>query len=225
MSENVKVLIGIPNGSGVFPASTVRGLLELRKPVPCMISIVEKQMIEMARNGLVQQALASGVSHLLMVDDDNPIPPETLEILLTDDKDIVITPILSRNPNAQGVHDLCAFYQRTINIDEKPIKLYEHIENFKDPSPLHRIDGGGTGCVLIKIDVLKKLFAKYKERVFERTYIKFPETEIDGKTYDSRSMSEDIQFCERAIEEGFEVWLDDRVRPLHLTAPKFVKYI
>jgi hypothetical protein len=33
---------------------------------------------------------------MLFVDDDNPIPSNTLEILMADDKDIVIAPILTR---------------------------------------------------------------------------------------------------------------------------------
>jgi hypothetical protein len=55
--------------------------------------------------------------------------------------------------------------------------------------------------MLIKVEVLKKLFLTYKDRVFERTYTKFnKEVEIDGSKFDSRSMSEDIEFCERAID-------------------------
>lgn len=211
----------MPNGSGTVPASMVSSLLQLRKPAPCAFMIVERQMIEMARNGIVMEALKNNVTHVLMVDDDNPIPPDTLEKLLEDDKDIVIAPILSRNPNAKGVHDLCAFYSEEVD----GIKLYNHIEQFKDDGYLHKIDGGGTGCMLIKIEVLAKLFAKYNNRVFERTRDVFPKSiTVDGKEFTERTMSEDVQFCERAIEEGFEIWLDSRVRPLHISGNNFVQY-
>lgn len=220
-----QVLIGIPNGSGYFPAAMVRSLLELRKPVPCSVSIIERQMIEIARNWLVMEAIRSWASHLLLIDDDNPVPADTIEILLGDDKDIVIAPILGRNRNQHGVHPLCAFYAREIEADGQIVKLYDHIIDFKDAWPLHRIDGGWTGCMLIKTDVLKKMMLTYKDRIFERTYQKFEkEVEIDWKMFDSRSMSEDVEFCERAINLGFEVWLDDRVKPLHMTAPKFIQY-
>jgi len=225
MEQDKKVLIGIPNGSGTFPAAMVQSLLELRKPVPCQVMIIERQMIEIARNNLALSAIQSGATHLLMVDDDNPIPADTLEVLLADDKDIVLAPILSRNPNKDGIHDLCAFYSRVVNTENGPLKLYEHIDTFKDSSPLHKVDGGGTGCMLIKTEVLKKMLLLHKDRIFERTFIKFPEIQVDGKKFDSRSMSEDVEFCERAIKEGFEVWLDDRIRPVHLTAIRGVKYI
>lgn len=221
MENNKLILIGMPNGSGQVPASMVSSLLQLRKPAPCAFMIVERQMIELARNGIVAEAIKNNVTHVLMVDDDNPIPADTLEKFLEDDKDIVIAPILSRNPNKDGVHDLCAFYKKEV----EGIKLYKNIEQFTDDGFLHRIDGGGTGCMLIKIEVLKKLFSVYKDRVFERTrdFFDKPIT-VDGKEYTERTMSEDIQFCERAIEQGFEVWLDSRIKPIHITGNNYVKY-
>lgn len=221
MEKNKLILIGMPNGSGQVPAQMVSSLLQLRKPVPCAFMIVERQMIENARNAIVLEALKNKVSHVLMVDDDNPIPPDTLEKLLEDDKDVVIAPIPSRNPNKDGKHDLCAFYTETVD----GVKLYNNIEQFRDDGYLHKIDGGGTGCMLVKAEVLIKLFTKYNNRIFERTRDVFPKPiTYKGKEWTERTMSEDVQFCERAIEEGFEVWLDSRVRPLHITGNKFIQY-
>lgn len=221
MKKETMVLIGMPNGSGQIPAPMVASLLQLRKPVPCGFMVVERQMIEIARNGIVTEALKNGFTHVLMVDDDNPIPPETLEILLADDKDVVIAPILGRNKNHKGVHDLCAFYSEEV----EGIKIYRNIEEFRDGGHLHKIDAGGTGCMLIKIEVFAKLFSIYKNRVFERTRTVFEKPIIvEGKEYLERTMSEDVEFCERAIENGFEVWLDSRVRPLHITGNNFIKY-
>jgi hypothetical protein len=59
-----------------------------------MVTIIERQMIELSRNALVMEAIRSECTHLLMVDDDNPIPADTLELLLQNDKDIIIAPIL-----------------------------------------------------------------------------------------------------------------------------------
>lgn len=215
------VLIGMPNGSGQVPAAMVSSLLQLRKPCPCAFMIVERQMIEMSRNGIVMEALKNGVTHVLMVDDDNPIPADTLEKLLEDDKDIVIAPILSRNANKEGKHDLCAFYSEKVGEE----RIYRNIEQFKDDGFLHKIDGGGTGCMLIKIEVLQKLNSIYKERIFERTrdVFKIPII-VEGKEYTERTMSEDVQFCERAIDAGFEVWLDSRVKPLHITGSRYIQY-
>ena len=221
MKSNNLILIGMPNGSGQVPAPMVSSLLQLHKPCPCAFMVVERQMIEMARNGIVLEGLKNKVSHILMVDDDNPIPSDTLEKMLEDDKDIVIAPILSRNPNKEGKHDLCAFYSEEVDGQ----KIYRNIEKFKENGDLHQIDGGGTGCILIKIEVLAKLFTIYGNRIFERTRDVFERPiVVEGKEYKERTMSEDVQFCERAIDAGFEVWLDSRIKPLHITGNNFVQY-
>ncbi len=221
MDKQNLILIGVPNGSGSFPAVMVTSLLTLHKPVSTGFMIVERQMIEIARNGICQEALKVGATHVLMLDDDNPIPPDTLEKLLEDDKDIVIAPILSRNPSHDGRHALCAFYKREI----EGVKLYDNVTVFKEKGDLHQIDAGGTGCMLIKIDVIKKLSEKFKGRIFERTHEIFDKPiTVDGKEYTDRTMSEDCLFCERAVEEGFEVWLDSRVKPLHITGNKLIQW-
>lgn len=215
------VLIGMPNGSGHIPASMVTSLLQLHKPCPCAFMVVERQMIERARNMIVAEAIKNDCSHLLFVDDDNPIPPDTLELMLAADKDIILAPILTRHPGPTGKHTLCAFYSE----QTQGQTIYRPIEEFTDIGPLHKIDGGGTGCMLIKIEVLKKLSPKYLGNIFERTKTVFDKPiTVKGQEYTERTMSEDMEFCERAIKEGFEVWLDERIRPIHLTGVRHVQW-
>lgn len=79
--------------------------------------------------------------------------------------------------------------------------------------------------MLIKTEVLKKLLPLFNGMVFERTRTVFEKPiTVNGKVFTERTMSEDVQFCERAIEAGFEVWLDSRVKPMHITGNQFVKY-
>lgn len=204
--KDKKILIGVPCGSGYMPTQMVQSLLQLHKPCPCAFLTIERQRIDKVRNYMVQQALLQGVDYLLMIDDDNPIQPETLELLLEDDKDIVGATILSRNPNTQGIHDMCAFYAHEHKVDGKKLKLYDNIKDFKEEGFLHKVDAIGTGCILIKTKVLAKMITKYKDGLFEFGDIKFKKKiVIDGKEYDRRTMSEDCEFSERAINCGFEV--------------------
>lgn len=222
METGKKILIGMPCAAGQVPTPMVRSLLQLRKPLPCAFLVVDRQRTDKARNHFVMETLKGGFDYLFMVDDDNPIPPDTLEKLLEDDKDIVIAPILSRNPNPNtGIHDLCAFYseEKMIEKDEfepAPLRIYENIKHFRDNGYLHRIDAGGTGAMLIKRHVLETLHKKYLDYVFE-----YGDITVNGQR---RTMSEDAEFCERAVDAGFSVWLDDRVRPLHLGNLKAVQY-
>ncbi len=76
MNKENLILIGMPNGSGQVPASMVSSLLQLHKPAPCAFMVIERQMIEIARNAIVIEAIKNNCSHVLMVDEspgDNAI--------------------------------------------------------------------------------------------------------------------------------------------------------
>jgi len=219
------ILIGMPNGSGVVPTVMVQSLLQLHKPLPCAFMAVERQRVDKARNYIALEALKQGFDYLLFVDDDNPIPSDTLEKLIEDDKDIVTTPILGRVALPDGTHPLCSMYAREVEVDGKPLKLYSPIEEFRDEGYLHQVDATGTGCVLIKREVLEALHKTYKDNIFEFGDIRFKKKiTIDGTEYDRRTMSEDAEFSERAVNAGFEIWLDERIRPLHLTTQRSVQW-
>lgn len=213
--QNKKVLIAVPSGSGYVPLLTVQSLLQLHKPCICGFVTVERQRIDKCRNYFSQQCISQWFDYLLMIDDDNPIPPDTLEKFLEDDKDIVIAPILTRNPNKDGKHDLCAYYSEEVLVKENKLRKYNFIEKFRDKGPLHRIDAGGTGCILIKRKVLEALSKKY-EYIFE-----FGNKVVDGQR---RTMSEDAEFCERAVDAWFEIWIDERVVPIHLGIKQLIQW-
>ena len=211
----------MPSGSGVVPTIMVQSLLQLHKPLPCAFMTVERQRVDKARNFIAMETIRGGFDYLFFVDDDNPVPEDTLEKFLEDDKDIVAAPILGRNPDAGGNYQLCCFYAEKI----EGLRIYRHIKNFKDKGPLHKVDGAGTGCMLIKRKVLEKLYEKYKDYIFEFGDIKLDKKiTVDGKEFDRRTMSEDAEFCERAIDAGFEVWIDERIRPTHISGNKLIQW-
>jgi len=220
----MKILIGMPCQSGVVPVPMVTSLLQLHKPANCGFMVVERQRVDNARNALAMECLTKGFDYLFFVDDDNPIPPDTLEKFLEDDKDIIIPPILARNPKPDGKFPMCAFYAEEVVTGVGKIKLYFPIEEFRDTGYLHRIDGGGTGAMLIKRKVLEKLYKKYHNHIFEFGDISFDEIKVKGRKFKRRTMSEDCEFCERSINAGFELWLDDRIRPIHLGALQAIQW-
>jgi len=218
MNNSKTILIGMPSGSGMVPTIMLQSLLMLHKPYPCAFLSVERQRVDKARNHMTMEALRGGFDYLFFVDDDNPIPIDTLEKFIEDDKDIVSAPILGRNPDKNGIHPLCCFYAREIIADKKPLKLYFPVTQFKENHYLHKVDATGTGCLLIKRKVLEKLNTIYQDSIFEFGDIKFNEkVTVDGKEYDRRTMSEDCEFSERAVKAGFEIWVDERIKPIHLT--------
>jgi hypothetical protein len=216
-----KILIGMPSGSGQVPVSMVQSLLQLHKPYPCAFMSVERQRTDKARNAIALEALRNDFDYLFFVDDDNPIPEDTLDRFIEDDKDVVVAPILGRNPDKDGNYSLCAFYAEEV----EGLRIYRNVGVFRDEGPLHKIDGAGTGAMLIKREVLVKLHEKYQDLMFEFGDIKLEKPIIvDGNVYKRRTMSEDCEFSERAIDAGFEIWLDERVRPVHISGVKYIQW-
>ena len=195
----------------------VQSLLQLQKPIQCMSMIIDRQRVDKARNYLVNMAIQNNCDYLLFIDDDNPIPSNTLEKLIEDDRDIVIAPILARNPDKNGEHKICAFNKINVKIKDNILTMYKDIEKFDyEKGFIQKIDAGGCGCMLVKRKVFETLYKKYEGMPFD-----FVENEVDGQ---KRRLSEDILFCERAINEGFELWIDLRIKPYHIGENKMIQY-
>jgi len=216
-------MIGLPNGSGLFPQETVLALLQLKKPCPCMVSIVERQRIDKARNAIVRNALAANCTHLLFIDDDNPPDQNCIELMIADDKDIVCAPILARNPDADGNYRLCCFH-RNSSQEAGGLTLYDNIKKLDTSAgELVKIDACGMGCTMIKRHVLEALVQKYEGNPFEFGDVKVV-TDPNQANNPRRTTSEDVEFSERAVKEGFEIWVDCRLQVPHLSAPRLIKF-
>lgn len=218
-----KILIGIPCGSGTFPAYTVDGLFKLTRPCPTSLIIIERQSVDAARNYILELAVRMQVDYVFFADDDGVLPPDTLVKLVEDDKDIVGAPMMTRNVRENGQHALCVFEKFDFYIgDNRTINKYRSIQSFDaSKGHLHSVDAIGGACFLIKREAFEPLWVKHNGRPFEFLHEVFT-TKEHGTTV--RTISEDMCFSERAKQEGFEIFVDTRIRPVHLGKPKFVRF-
>ena len=216
--ENNKVLIGIPNGSGLIHHLTVESLMSLERPLDIGFHVVPRSRNDTARNEITRIAMEQAYSYVLYMDDDNPVPPDTLTKLLEDDKDIISVPIAARK-SLTNRHNACAFYAK----DYGGIRTYTRIRQFKDDGYLHKVDAVGLGCVLVKRRVLEVLWKKYRDFIFEDGKITFDEPKwIAGQICKWRRLTTDLEFSERCVDAGFEIWLDTRIKPVHIGEPNLI---
>jgi len=133
------------------------------------------------RNYIAAKAVNNGSSHLFFVDDDMIFPSDTLDRLLEHDKDIV-----------GGVY-------MTKYDKQEPVVEYLDEER---PTGLFKVAAIGTGCLLIKIDVFKKL----------------PQSWFKYEWYDNGMVkrSHDWIFCEDARNMGYDVWADPTLDIKHI---------
>jgi len=175
-------------------------LINLDRPKDTVVEFgyVERLMIDKARNGMVKQCLMHDCDYLFFHDDDQIVPRDILVKLVELDKDIIGTPISSRN----GKEELAV-------LDFK----YNKINDFRGTK---RVGAVGMGATLIKRSALEKIIDKFPSPFQFSTEL---QTQDDGSEI-IVEFSEDINFCRRANEVGLEVWCTDTVAPvLHIGLP------
>lgn len=190
VDTNPKILVGLATSEYIRRADFLPYFLALDKPAGTLISTVHGQSPARSRNLIIEQALANDVTHILFIDDDMAIPPDTLIRLFNHDKDVVSALYILRSyPHFPAAFD--KFYEdgrcRFMFLDK----------NVKGLVPIVNC---GLGCVLIKIDVFKKLKSPW---VTLGSIIK------DG-------WCDDIAFFNKVREAGFEMFCDTDARVGHM---------
>jgi GT2 family glycosyltransferase len=183
-----KIAIALPTNRGLKP-KTLQSLMELVAYKPYSYEIlVATEGFNTAENRtwLVAQAGKRDCTHVFFVDDDMIYEKDTLEKLLAHDKDIVG----ARYANRRGSGEVIGY-------------LGERVEG----EELFECAALGGGCVLVKMDVFKKLPQPW-------FWYKIAPT---GAVL----MSHDWFFCELARNNGYQVWCDPTINPGHIGKKEF----
>ena len=182
----MKILIGTLSNRN-FKPQTVESLMNLE--IPCeRIFAVATQGYHIAenRNWLAFKSVNENCDYLFLTDDDMIFPPNTLKKLLSYQKDIVGVACHPRNSEKKTY----------VTLDKV------HKDNTDLPKELFECERVGTGIMLIKTEVFKKLswpFFAFK-------------SDINGFTLNG----EDWFFCDKAREAGFKIWCDPTLSIGHI---------
>lgn len=182
-----KILIAIPCMDQV-PAPFAQSLAMIQKTednVACSFQM--GSLIYTSRNNLALQALKAEFDYMLWLDSD-----------MVFQQDLLVQ--MKQTMDERGLDFLTGLYFRRVppftpvlfdqlDIDENGICTWT---DFKDvPEGLFKVGGCGFGCVLIKTDVLFDVQAKFGE-LFNPI----------------ANMGEDLSFCWRARQCGYDIWCD-----------------
>ena len=192
----MQVSLGIPTNRG-FQPKTFQCLLEMvahNKDIDWHF-IVSSEGYTTAenRNYIAVQACNNKSDYLLMIDDDMTFPPDTLDTLLSDKKDIVGVAYHSREREGE-----------IMSIVETNKNEYINLEKETDPKYKKTFEcyATGTGIILIKTDVFKKVPQPW----FEFTYYE------NGKCKEG----EDWNFCFKAKDAGYKIYCDPTLKITHI---------
>lgn len=186
ITKPVKVAIGLPSGDLLhadFATAFVNlCIYSMTRGVHIAIINQKSSVVEISRNQIVQEAEKIGADYILWLDSDMTFPAQTLQRLLSHQKDIVcVDAVRRREPITQVL----------TGMDNKPL------QHKKDPGPkdpLVEVKGGTCAVQLIKMDV----YAKLSQPHFLVTY-----NEKNGQF-----LGEDYYFSNKARTAGFKILCD-----------------
>jgi glycosyltransferase involved in cell wall biosynthesis len=190
-SKPKSILIAIPTAKNIC-SDTFKAIYDLEIPegYTAHYQHFYGYCIDQVRNLIAHYTISNGFDYLFCVDYDISFSSNTLSKLLTRDKDIVTGLYIQRKP---GQHIL-ELYRNTpngqVNIPIKDLR-----------SELEEIDGCGLGCCLIKTNVLKS--------------VGYPQFTYHHAIEMKDTLSEDVDFCNKAREKGFKIWADTTIRCRH----------
>lgn len=144
-------------------------------------------LVYVGRDKIAKRAIECNFSHILWLDSDMIFTEDLLDDLLYSGKDFVTGIAHGR----RAPHMSCIFH-----------KIYPTIERHEGceyPTDTFKIGGCGMACVLIKTEIVKKVFEKNGTAFFPM-----------------RELGEDLAFCKRAADCGAEIWAEPSVRLGHI---------
>ena len=189
---DVKLGIGIPLTDDKVHSQFLDSWVLMERPAFTYLRPDHRGPIAEVRNLLVLEALKSNCTHVIMMDTDQEYPYNTITKLLSHDLDAVGALVYRRYPPFDPVmlrsNDKGGF----IKVPEEEMFSGELIE----------VEATGCGCVM------------FNTQVFETVpYPWFEFMPAEGPTAD---MGEDIGFCIKLRNAGYQVFVDTAIEVEHL---------
>lgn len=143
-------------------------------------------LVYLAREELTSYAIGEGFTHTLWLDSDMIFEEEVVDDLYDTGKDFVCGIFHARRPG----HQSCIFKSLV------PPERYTWDEY---PTDTFKIKGCGMACTLVKTDIMKAVRDHFGT-CFTPAF----------------ALGEDLAFCRRADEMGYDIWCEPTVRVGHI---------
>lgn len=188
-----KILIAIPTAKNI-EVETFKAIYDLEVPegYQTTFQYFYGYNIDQVRN-LIADWVVKGFDYLFSVDSDIAFPPDTLKKLLAHDRDVVSGLYIQRKP---GQHILEIYeandHGGVSNIPYGKLKGRNLVE----------VQGCGFGCVLVKAEVMRT--------------IGYPQFKYYSALDHRHTVSEDVDFCKKALAKGFRIWTDPTIKCRHI---------
>ena len=193
-----KILIAIPTARNI-EAETFKSIYDLEIPdgYETSFQFFFGYQVDQVRN-LIADWVVKGFDYLFSVDSDIAFTPDTLKKLLSYDRDVVSGMYIQRNPSRHTLE----IYEPNEHGGVSNIP-YERLKG----RGLTEIAGCGFGCVLVKAEVMRS--------------IGYPQFKYYSAIDHAHTISEDVDFCKKARDKGFRLWVDPSIQCRHIGSYTF----
>ena len=186
----MKLLIAIPTND-MMPFQFVESLTKLIRrldadEIDYDVAFQGGTLVYVGRDKLSLKAISGDYSHILWLDADMVFTEDLVDDLVDCGKDIVTGIAHSR----RAPYPSCLFTE-----------IYPGVRRFDGEYPQEpfKVAGCGMACVLMRADVIRDVWAHHSTAFFP-----------------TRELGEDIAFCKRAVDLGYEIWAEPHVQVGHV---------
>jgi len=201
--KKIKVLIGIPSYESIKNkafGSFTDFLVDMchSRRFSCHSKIQEGTYLDQNREELAQLAIDNNHDYLLFIDSDTICRSDILDKLYDRNKDII-----------GGIYSLRCGKQHGPAIYNyvKEKDTFAQYKYWPINDGVIKVDGIGTGLLLIKVSALKKIPAPR---------FAYLECRTPDKNGNRRRLGEDLSFCKRCAEQGIKIYADTHIWVGHL---------
>lgn len=190
-----KITIGLPSTGmiRIETAVSLAALVSTTKNMQFYLDTPTTCYIHQNREDIVTKALKMKSDYILFIDSDVAFPPDGLTRLLNHKVDII-----GANYNHRSVPPTSV-----VKLDPECIAGHEVVYVHKDSdTEKFKCRAVGAGFLLIRTEVFKKIPQPW---FFFR-----PSSHPKG------AIGEDVWFCDRAREQGYDVWCDPTIQINHI---------
>lgn len=188
------MFIAVPS-MDIVPALFCQSLALLQRAGDTMVGFEVGSLVYNARNNLARQAIKAEADWVLWLDSDMVFSPDFLQRMLKvcteNDIDFLTALCFRRKPPYTPT-----LFDRLEKVD----KGASYTALMSVPDGRFKVGGCGFAGVLLSTDVLLSVAAKFNGRMFDP---------IDG-------MGEDVSFCWRARQCGYDIWCDSDIDMGHV---------
>lgn len=182
---NRKLAIGEPNSYGQVFDDYHAAFSRMDKGNYQYFRAGSAPSVEDLRNGLVELALKTDCTHLLQLDTDMTPHPKTIPVMMDRDVDIIAALCFKRYPPFSPV-----------------MMRGENIVTEWEESELLEVDRAGTGVMMVKTDVFRKMEQPWFNAIRRGNFI---------------AVGEDYNFCDKARELGYKIYVDTTIPAGHIS--------